>query len=256
MTNTIDTTVATWIRGLDDADRTIRQQAAMRLGTKLGSAPDQAGADALVAHLGTESDGFVREALTWATVQAGAPAVPGVLAQLASPTASVRMQAAHVLSKIGDPAHAEHLLGVVADADPEVAVKAYRAAANTGDPSVVPALAGRLGDGDLEQRDALSAAFVTLGEAGLAALTAALADPEADVREHAADTLGHLGTPLADGAAEALRGLLVDPDAAVRFAAVTALGQLDPELSSAALTDAAASDDAVVSATARRLLGR
>jgi HEAT repeat protein len=250
MTNTVDTKIL--IAALDDPDRSMRHEAAIALG---GVHKDEA-ADALVAHLGAETDCFVREALTWATVQAGERAVPGVLAQLRSPEAGVRMQAAHVLSKIGDPAHAVHLVPVVADADPQVAVKAYRAAANTGHPDVLPALAGRLGDGDLEQRDALTSAFATLGETGIDTLVAALGDASADVRAHAADTLGHLGTPLADAAASALAGLLSDEDADVRFAAVSALGELDPAGASAGLKRAEASADPVVSRVARHLLGR
>lgn len=250
--NTMSTQIQTWIAGLDDPDRTVRQRAAMALGT----AGEAAAAEALVARLGTETDCFVREALTWATVQAGPAAVPGVLEQLGSPTPAVRMQAAHVLSKIGDPDHAGVLAGVVADPDPEVAVKAYRAAANTQAVSVVPALAGRLGHGDLEQRDALNAAFVTLGEKSLDALVAALGDADASVREHAADALGSLGSPLADPAVDPLRALLGDVDADVRFAAVTALGELDPESAEQAIADAAGSTDTRVSAVARRLQAR
>ncbi|HMR14745.1 MAG TPA: hypothetical protein PKE42_13500, partial [Arachnia sp.] len=46
------------------------------------------------------------------------------------------------------------------------------------------------------------------------------------VREHAAETLGHLGGPEADLAAAALEGLTSDAVPAVRLAAVAALGQL------------------------------
>ncbi len=242
----------TLIAALDDPDRSTRHEAAIALGGV--RAPEAA--DALVSHLGVETDCFVREALTWATVRAAELTVPGVLAQLRSPEPRVRTQAAHVLSKIGDPNHVDHIIPVVADADPEVAVKAYRAAANTGHPAVIPALAGRLGHGDLEQRDALTSAFATLGEQAVAALVAALSDTEASVRLHAADTLGHLGTPLADSAGETLAGLLADPDAEVRFAAVTALGELAPEVAADGLAAATASDDARVSLVARHLTGR
>ena len=59
-----------------------------------------------------------------------------------------------------------------------------------------------------------------------AALIRALTDPDPAVREHAADALGHLGTPDADAAAPALLGLVADPEPTVRVAAVAALGQL------------------------------
>lgn len=250
MTNTIDT--ATLIRALGDADRNVRQRAAV----ELGSVRTQEAADALVSRLGTENDCFVKESLTWAAVQTGPLAVPGVLAQLTNAEPAVRSQAAHVLSKIGDPAHAEHLAAVVADPDPLVAVKAYRAAANTGHAGVIPALAGRLGDGDLEQRDALTSAFATLGEPAVGVLIVSLSDADASVRAHAADTLGHLGSPLADGAVDGLAACTSDPDAEVRFAAVSALGELDAEVAAAALVAASGSPDGRVSGVAARLLGR
>ena len=250
MTNTINT--AALIGALNDPDRSVRQRAAVAL----GSVRSQESADALVSRLGTETDCFVKESLTWAAVQTGPLAVPGVLAQLTSAEPAVRSQAAHVLSKIGDPAHAEHLVPVIADDDPLVAVKAFRAAANTGEPVVIPALAARLGDGDLEQRDALTSAFATLGAPAVDVLIAALADDDASVRAHAADTLGHLGSPLADPALVGLVGLLADADAEVRLAAVSALGQLGVVVAGEALAAAAASPDARVAGVAAALNGR
>ena len=58
------------------------------------------------------------------------------------------------------------------------------------------------------------------------ALVAALSSDDAVVREHAAETLGHLGGPEADAAAPALVALTSDAVPAVRLAAVAALGQL------------------------------
>ncbi len=115
---------------------------------------------------------------------------------------------------------------LVADADPDVAIKAYRAAANTGGERAVGVLVARLGDGDLLQRDSLTTALATVGEPAVPALVAALSSDDAVVREHAAETLGHLGGPEADAAAPALEALTSDAVPAVRLAAVAALGQL------------------------------
>ncbi|WP_052462325.1 HEAT repeat domain-containing protein [Nigerium massiliense] len=251
MTNNTTTNPTTRAIGLlTDPDRDVRFRAA----TILGSTPDPAAAEALVERLGAESDLNVRETLTWAVVQNIGTALPRVLELLQSPEPAVRSQAAHVLSKVGDPAVAGHLGAVIADDDPEVAVKAYRAAAATGRPEVVDTLVARLSDGDTEQRDALSTALARLGEAAVPALTSALADPAADVREHAADALGHLGHPDADGSAEALGRLLADADEDVRLAAVSALGQLGGQVAADALTAATASDDQRVAGVARQLL--
>lgn len=231
---------------LVDVDPRVRLAAALTIGTQR----DAASAAAVVARLGQENDCRVRETLTWAAVQLRDEVSDQIVAKLDDPQASVRQQAAHVLSKIGDPEHAQHLAGVLADQDPEVAIKAFRAAANTGSPTVVPALVARLGDPDGELRDGLTRAFNTLGEVAVDALTGALTSPEAAVREHAADALGHLGSPAADAAVDALAGLLADSSAEVRVTAVSALGQLDPELTGDVLGRAADGDDPVVAAVA------
>ena len=238
------------LTNLTHESRTERARAAMAL----GAARDHSAADALVERLGVEEDAFVRENLTWATVQVIDAALPAVVAALSSDHALARRQAAHVLSKVGGAALAPHVVGVIADADPDVAVKAYRAAANTGDPSVVAPLTARLGDGAGEQRDALTSALQRLAPLAVPALVGALGDPDADVREHAADTLAHIGSPDADAAADALTGLLGDDSERVRLAAVLALGQLDSDASVAGLRAASENTDARVSAVASRLL--
>ena len=222
------------IAHLTHPDLGARRSAALAL----GASGDPIAAPALVARLGVEENACVREDLTWATVRLIDTALPDVLDLLGSELPAERRQAAHVLSKVSDPAHAPHVIPLVADAHPDVAIKAYRAAANTGSETVVEPLAARLGDGDALQRDALTNAFTTLGELGVSALITALADADADVREHAADTLGHLGTPDADAAAGALLASAGDADPSVRVAAVAALGQLG-EVADAALAEVA-----------------
>lgn len=244
------TDLTTLTRALVDIDRDVRFRAAMAF----GEPPAAPVASALIERLGAEDDCNIRETITWACVQQQDVLLPQLIDALTSPDAGVRRQASHVLSKIGGADLAQHLHGVVADPDPEVAVKAFRAAANTGNPEVVPSLARRLGDGDQEQKDALTTAFAKLAGHGVEALIAALSDPDAEVRAHAADTLGHLGSPDADPALSALSTLLIDPDADVRLAAVGALGELDSELSAAALQQAVDSPDQRVSAVAKRLI--
>lgn len=230
-------------------------QARLAAAIELGIRHEPATAAAVVARLGVEQDFHVRENLTWAAVQLIDTALPDVLALLRDPNPLARRQAAHVLSKVGDPAVAEHLHEVIADADPQVAVKAYRAAANTGSPLVVGPLVARLSHGDPEQRDALTVALARLGESAVPALIAALSDPDADVRSHAADTLGHLGSPDADPAADALARLTSDADPRVALAAVSALGELG-EVADAALRAVAASAGPLSPLAERLLAGR
>ena len=209
-------------------------------------------AGALVARLGAESDCQVRERITWAAVRIIDSALPGVLDTLGSADPEARSQAAHILSKTPRPEFAAHLAALVADADPTVAIKAYRAAANTGSPEVAELLATRLGHGDALQRDALTTAFVTIGTDGVPVLTAALSDADPAVRAHAAETLGHLGEA-ADPAAEALTAAASDPDPEVRVAALTALGQLG-EVADVPLAGLAEASDGLTRAIAASLL--
>ena len=124
------------IRELSSDDLAARFDAASLIG--IDQVTDAA--DALVARLGVETDCQVRERVTWATVRVIDAALPGLLDALGSDEPAVRMQAAHVLSKAARPEFAEHLAPLIADADASVAIKAYRAAANTGDPALIPGL--------------------------------------------------------------------------------------------------------------------
>ncbi|MFP5417457.1 MAG: HEAT repeat domain-containing protein [Actinomycetes bacterium] len=235
---------------LTHPDGTQRRQAALALGTSA----DPAAAEALVERLSVESQSCVREDLTWATVQHIDTALPQVLAMLTSEEPGKRRTGAHVLSKVGDPEHLEHLVPLVADEHSDVAIKAYRAVANTGRPEALDALAARLGDGDSLQRDALTAAFDRFGETAVPLLVTALASEDADVREHAADVLGHVGQD-ADASAPVLAALAADSVPSVRLAAVSALGQLGP-VAHLALEGLATGPDARVAAVARRFLAQ
>ncbi|MDO5678161.1 MAG: HEAT repeat domain-containing protein [Propionibacteriaceae bacterium] len=241
--------VETLIKQLDSSVGTDRRHAALAL----GSLQDPAIVPALIAHIKTETDGRVKEDLTWAIVQHAEEANDEILAMLRSDSEHERFTGAHVVSKVGNPEHFEHVRGLVADQHKDVALKAYRAAANTGGHLAAADLANRLGDGDGWQRDALSDAFRKLGEGGVDALVSRLADESAAVREHAAEALGYVGGPEADGAAEALAKAAADENEDVRLAAVSALGQLG-FASDGALTAVAEGDDPVLAAVARRFL--
>lgn len=235
------------ISSLADHDGTVRRHAALTL----GATKDPSAAPALVERMRVEPDPRVREDLTWALVQHAAEVEPDLLDMLISDEPAQRRTAAHVFSKIGDPRHFEHLRPLVDDEHPDVAIKAYRAVANTGRPEAAEALTQRLGHGAALQRDALTTALHRLGEAAVPALTAALGDPDAEVRAHAAEALGHLGGPDADPAAAALEAAALDTDADVRLAAVSALGQLTGA-ADGALERLAGGEDALIAQVARR----
>lgn len=236
------------LKSLINTDVNVRRQAALSLGT----VADEPVVPALMAQLRVEYDPAVLEDLTWALVQQADAAREELIGMLTEPDAARRKTAAHVLSKVADPADFEAVAPLVADGVADVAIKAYRAAVNTGGVRALGVLLTRLGDGELLQRDALTNALTVIGEPAVPALVAALGDDRAQVREHAAETLGHMGTPAADPAVLALEELAGDRLAAVRLAAVSALGQLAH--AEASLARVADGDDPVTAQVAARLL--
>lgn len=218
-----DTNTDQLITLLSHPDGTTRREAALALGVRRDGTPHAA--NALIERLTVEADSCVREDLTWAAVQHIDQALPQVLGMLDADAADTRRTGAHVLSKVADPVHLDALAPLLADPHADVAIKAYRAVANTRRPEALPLLATRLGDGDALQKDALTGAFFGFGPDAVPTLVAALGSDSAAVREHAADALGHLGEDAA-AATDAVVALASDPDADVRLAAVAALSQL------------------------------
>lgn len=230
-------------------DRDVRLRAAIASGTL----HDARVTETLVARIPVEGDFHVRESITWALVQHGDAAIPAVLALLTSENPLERRQAAHILSKVGDPTHVAHILPVVADEDADVAIKAYRAAAITGSAEVVQPLLSRLGDGEGEQRDALSNALQQLGSLAVEALVPELQHESASVRMHAAEALAQIGED-AQPAAFALAGISTDEDPDVALTAVMALGAVGGDAAHAALQEIGDAGRQPLDAVARRLL--
>ena len=255
MSNTITTIddVTTALVLLGDADEELRLRAAVDLGTWRAAEA----APALVARLGIEPSHAIRETLTWTLLRIRDAARPLLLAALGDDNWLRRMQACHVLSKLGDPADAGALLPVIDDPVDAVASRAWWAAGQTGSPAVTDALAAQLGRGDSELHNSLSIAFEELRGLGVPALARRLRhDDSAAVREHAADTLGLIGSPYADPAILLLQEATGDPDPMVRFAALNALGQLDSPLARAAVRAVSESDDPRLRRLAARLVRR
>lgn len=245
--------VTTAIVLLGDADEELRLRAAVDLGTWQAAEA----APALVARLGIEPSHAIRETLTWALLRIPDAARPLLREALGEPDWLARMQACHVLSKLGDRDDAAALLPLIADPVDAVASRAWWAAGQTGSPAVTDALAAQLGRGDSELRNSLSIAFEELRDLGVVALARRLRhDDAAGVREHAADTLGLIGSPDADPAILLLQEATADPDPMVRFAALNALGQLDSARARAAVRAASDADDPRLRRLAERLVRR
>ncbi|WP_030293292.1 HEAT repeat domain-containing protein [Streptomyces katrae] len=185
-----DTRTARALQGLEDSRSSVRLRAALAV----GSIPDARSVEKLVERCAIEPEFSVREMLTWALTRHPASlTVPRLVAELRSERAQARSQALHTLSKIGErqawPAITRALLS---DGDDEVARSAWRAAAvlvpEGEEAELAGALATQLGRGGREMQLSLSRALISLGEAVLPTLHAAMTDLDPRVRHHAVAT--------------------------------------------------------------------
>jgi len=235
---------------LGDIDPVVRLSSAVELGRRQAAEA----ASALVERLGLEREFLIRETLTWAVLRVADDAMPHLYRALSSSRWLARMQAMHVLSKMGRYEDADRLVPLIGDELDAVASHAYWAAGQTHNPSVVPALVGQLSRGDSEHRNSLTVALAEFGEAAVPALVDALrSGPSADVRRHAADTLSLMGSPSADRAALPLAEALGDPDGRVRLAALNAIGQLRLSFADLTVERATGSDEMILRHLAVRL---
>ncbi|QOC93769.1 HEAT repeat domain-containing protein [Micromonospora craniellae] len=199
----------------DDSSK--RLHAALAVGTH----PDPALVDVLVARCGVEPDFFVRDMLTWALTRLPPETtVPRLLVELDSTHAQARSQALHTLSKIGDrsawPAITRALLR---DADDTVARTAWRAAVvlvpDAERSALATELASQFGRGDREVQLSLSQALVSLADVVEPVLEVAVTHRDPAVRAHARATERLLSDPDAGfGLAvdEAKRVVALGPD--------------------------------------------
>lgn len=179
------------INALASPDGSTRLRTALAIGTK----PDPALLDALVARCAVEPDFFVREMLTWALIRYPADdTLPRLLPELQSRVPQARSQALHTLSKIRDgrawPAITPALLH---DSDDETARCAWRAAVvlapEEDKTALAEELATQLGRGNREMHRSLSRAFLALGaDVAAPVLERHNTGPDPEVRAHALAT--------------------------------------------------------------------
>jgi HEAT repeat protein len=186
---------------------------------------------------------------------AGKPSFADLVANLKSPTAKTRQEAAVALGKSRRREAVAPLAALVRDSEPKVRLEVVRALRELRDLSAVPALVTSIQDGDPQIREEALGALVEIYSEREAsdplghfletfsdeydrasvppytnvdpsvyrALSAALADEEKGIREKAAFALGIL-----DGRSEvrALVGALQDSEPKVRGAAATSIGKV------------------------------
>jgi HEAT repeat protein len=207
-----------------------------------------------------------------------------LLANLKSPNASTRQEAAAELGKSRRREAIPALSALVRDPEPKVRMAVVQALRELRDLSATPALCTSLQDGDREVRERAIGALVELyaerertgpverfldlfsdefdrasvppytsvDPQVISALAAALRDEEKGIRKEAALALGIL-----DGraAVRELQAALQDPDAGVRGAAVTAIGKVGTAADGRALVPLLADPSAAVRSRALHALG-
>ncbi len=240
------------LSAVEQAERLRHPEPHVRFRAALGSS-DGVPLEDLVRQLVADPVSGVREALTWAIAQHGPTAIPTLIPLLEHPEAVVRAQAAHTLSKFGDPMAVPAVLPLLGDGDAVVAAKAAQVLGRLGGPDAVQSLVDRVGTGPRELDDAVIAALEEIGRDAVGQLLTKLVAVSSRTRAGAAEALGLIGDPVA---VAALSPLLTDPEAAVRFEVIVALGQLDGEEAAEAVVQAEQSPDDRVAQIARRLSNR
>lgn len=217
-------------------------------------------------------------AVLLAAVSAGAAAKPSfedLVANLKSPNASTRQEAAAALGKSRRREAVTPLAALVRDPEARVRLEVVRALRALRDVSGVPALITSLGDGDRDvreeaigtlveiytERDRIGpvgrfleifsdeydrtsiAPYTVVDPAVEQGLAGSLRDQDPAIREQAALALGILN---ARSALPALANALRDPDAGVRGAAATAIGKVGTAADGRALIPLLADEDAEV----------
>lgn len=190
-----------------------------------------------------------------APLEGAKPSFADLLANLKSPSAKTRQEAAAALGKSRRREAIPPLAELVRDPEPKVRMEVVRALRELRDTSAVPALVTSLGDGDEKIREeaigtlvevyserersgavdsflnvfseeydrASVPPYTAVAPSVYAGLAAGLRDEDKSIREEAALALGILdGRP----ALRDLQASLQDPEASVRGAAATAIGKI------------------------------
>jgi HEAT repeat protein len=233
--------VASRVRGLKDADASVRQRAAEFLGYLRPT--DEASIAALVIAL-DDAEPAVRSQTATTLGQIGEPAMPALIQTLKKGTANSRVAASDALYRLGPTAKTAlpELIGLVSDNTNGTEVRCHAAATigriGAAGKEAVPALLDTLKSGDdpLRQQAALAlAAVAPEQEKVVNALIVALKDEKYPTGRHAAmQALTTLG-PAAKTAIPDLLAVVksTESPATFRKMAVEALGNMRPEAKNA-----------------------
>lgn len=259
--DTTNIAVPALIAALKDENVEVRRAAAR----SLSNHRDRRAVPGLMEAL-KDSDAEVRMCAADALGEFADPrAVPGLAALLKDGSKDVRRAALSALDEFADQVPDETILVALNDSDADVRMAALSLASNRlssgdqdgdrpADPRYVAAFTKLLADPNVDVR---SHAASALGEArpreAPSALLLAAKDKNVDVRMNVASALGEIRDPKSVGT---LKELLQDPNADVREHAVQALSEIRDRSALEALVTALKSPDPVVRRSAAEALGQ
>ena len=204
--------IAALVSALTDPEEFVRWQAARALAAQEAAHVFPALVEALNAPEPLRRAGAA-EAMGY---QGGEAAVVALCKHLTDPDSGVRVAVALALRDLADPSSVPCLLPLLTDEDAGVRYAAANALGRIGNPTTAKPMADALSQPDqpLLMRRALAAALVRTAHPEVqSVLSAALADPDPQVRGYAAEALGHIGD---ENAFAALSAASADESALLR----------------------------------------
>jgi len=174
----------------------------------------------------------VRDAAITACTRLGKMAVPPLIKALKEGDISIRPRIEEVIVRIGTPARND-VTTLLQDQDREIRRSAVRMLGRIKDPNTVSHLIGSLADPDPEVRTSAIAALISIGKNALPEITAAFESGDLRIREGAMEILAGIGEP----AVASLIVYLRSDDPAVRRRATVILGEIGSHEAHEPLTD-------------------
>jgi len=233
-------------KALSDEDPMVRAAAARAY----GYLPDDRAIPTLLLLFG-DHDERVRNAAIHACTQLGTTAIPPLIQALQGADPEIRPRIEEAMTQIGSPASGK-ITPLLQHEDPTMRVTGIRILGRIRDLNAVSHLIGALADPDPEVRDGAIIALTAFGPSALPEVTAAFESQESRIREGAMEILAGIGEP----AVPTLVRYLRNEDPAVRRQATVVLGEIGSHEAHEPLTDLLRDSDPTVRRQAFEALER
>ncbi len=203
-------------KALSDSDQSVRAAAA----EAFGHLPDEQGIPVLLRLLADPVE-RVRNAAILACIRIGKPAVGPLIVALGDPERGISPYAEEALIGIGSAGRTE-VIELLHHENPVIRQSGVRILGGIRDMNTVSHLVGALADADPEVRNAAIAALSGFGKMALPEITAAFESSDLRIREGAMEILAGIGEP----AIPSLIVYLKNEDPSVKKRAAVILGEI------------------------------